>query len=115
MMWNRLDDSGSQWYVLGAVVASPLQNFLEIDLTDELRAKLRFGFKGNGLNVYSYEFEGNDDRQVELGYALHGDFCVWMFRSRKGGSFTPVVYDLLGSGPADYGVSEADIQVLDHP
>ena len=128
LMWNRLDDSGSQWYVLGAVVASPLQNFLEIDLTDELRAKLRFGFKGNGLNVYSYEFEGNDDGQVELGYALHGDFCVWMFRSRKGGSFTPVVYDLLGSGqfmpfpnkgkiyvPADYGVSEADIQVLDHP
>ena len=128
LMWNRLDDSGSQWYVLGAVVASPLQNFLEIDLTDEMRAKLRFGFKGNGLNVYSYEFEGNDDRQVELGYALHGDFCVWMFRSRKGGSFTPVVYDLLGSGqfmpfpnkgkiyvPADYGVSEADIQVLDHP
>ena len=128
LMWNRLNDAGSQWYVLGAVVASPLQNDLEISLTDALQAKLCFRFEGDGVKIHSYELAGDNNEQVELGYALHGDFCVWMFRSRKGGVFRPAVYDRLGSGqfmpfpdkgrayvPADYGVSEADIQVLAHP
>ena len=128
LMWNRLNDAGGQWYVLGAVVASPLQNALEISLTDALQAKLRFRFEGDGVKMYSYELAGDNNEDVELGYALHGDFCVWMFRSRKGGVFRPAVYDCLGSGqfmpfpdkgrayvPADYGVSETDIQVLNHP
>lgn len=125
VLWTNLSDFDTEWYVLGAVPTSPLLNALQIGLTDSLTADLRFLFKGDKLLLQEYALTGDGSGDVELGYALQGDFCVLLFRSLKGGSFLPAVYDTNGGGrfmptpykgkrytPADYGISVADIVVL---
>ena len=102
-----------------------MRSSLEMDFTDDLTAKLNFTFKGGTPFLQGYELQGKEAENVELGYAVSGQFCVLLFRAKKNASFNPIIYDVLGSGrfmptpykgkkytPADYGVSDSDIKIL---
>lgn len=125
IIWTTLSSYDTNWYVLGAVISSPLRNCLQIDLTDDLTAKLNFMFKGDVPQLQEYELHGEKAEDIELGYAVSGRFCLLLFRAKKNAFFNPAIYDILGSGrfmptpykgkkytPADYGVSESEIKVL---
>lgn len=125
VIWTPYADYDTNWYILGAVITSPLRNSLEIDLTNDLTAKLNFMFKDGTLLLQDYEIRGDKSEDVELGYAVSGQFCLLLFRAKKNGTFNPVIYDTLGSGRfmptpfkgkkytlSDYGVSESDIKIL---
>lgn len=125
ILWVPFTDYDTNWYVLGSIVSSPMRNSFEIDLTDDLTAKLSFMFKGESPLLQNYEVRGEKAEDIELGYAVSGKFCVLLFRAKKNGTFNPVIYDTLGSGrfmptpykgkkytPADYGVSDSDIQIF---
>jgi hypothetical protein len=124
IIWSNLTDYDTNWTVLGAVVSSPMRNSLEIDLADNLTAKLNFLFKGTEPLLQDYEVRGEGAENIELGYAVSGHFCVLLFRTKKKASYNPNIYDILGAGrfmptpykgikytPADYGVSDSDIKV----
>ena len=125
IIWTTLANCDTNWYVLGAVISSPMRSSLEMDFTDDLTAKLNFTFKGGTPFLQGYELQGKEAENVELGYAVSGQFCVLLFRAKKNASFNPIIYDVLGSGrfmptpykgkkytPADYGVSDSDIKIL---
>ncbi len=126
LIWNFLSHYDTQWYVLGTVLTSPMQNHLEVELTDKLYAKLRFHFEGEDIVLHDYKLEGKHAENVELGYIVSGHYCLLLVRAKTETYLNPIVYDLLGSGMfmptpykgkkytlVDYGVDETEIKVFD--
>lgn len=46
IIWTTLANCDTNWYVLGAVISSPMRSSLEMDFTDDLTAKTQFYVQG---------------------------------------------------------------------
>ena len=107
-----------QWYVLGAVFASPYRNLLKLDLAKDGVAELDLLFAGGEPEIHGKMLKSPDSTSFQLGYVVKDEYCILLLRTPRGKVY-PAICDVLGNGcflatpskdryykPEDYGVDQ---------
>ena len=107
-----------QWYVLGAVFASPYRNLLKLDLAKDGVAELDLLFAGGEPEIHSRMLKSPDRTSFQLGYVVKDEYCILLLRTPRGKVY-PAICDVLGNScflatpskdryykPEDYGVDQ---------
>jgi hypothetical protein len=116
----------SQWYALGAILASPFRNLLQIDLSENCAVELDVRFqRGKNPQIGAQIHGSSDSVHFQIGYTLKDEYCIFFIKPRQG-SIYPVVNDLLGNGSfmstpsknrcyglTDYGIKEDPILLIE--
>ena len=117
-------EEGSQWHVLGAVLASPYRNLLKLDFAKDCMLELDLLFAGFKPEISSRMLKGTDKAALQIGYVVKGEYCILLFRACQG-ALSPVVCDVMGRnyflstpskdrcyGLEDYGIDQEQIVLL---
>ena len=107
-----------QWYVLGAVFASPYRNLLKFDLAKDGVVELDLLFAGGESEIHGRILKSPDGTSFQLGYVVKDEYCILLLRTPRGKVY-PAICDVLGNGcflatpskdryykPEDYGVDQ---------
>ena len=107
-----------QWYVLGAVFASPYRNLLKLDLAKDGVVELDLLFAGGESEIHGRILKSPDGTSFQLGYVVKDEYCILLLRTPRGKVY-PAICDVLGNGcflatpskdryykPEDYGVDQ---------
>lgn len=85
-----------QWYVLGAVFASPYRNLLKLDLAKDGVAELDLLFAGGEPEIHSRMLKSPDRTSFQLGYVVKDEYCILLLRTPRGKVY-PAICDVLGN------------------
>lgn len=107
-----------QWHVLGAVLASPCHNLLNLDLAKDCMIELDLFFTGSEPEIHSRMLKGSNRDSFQLGYVVKDGYCILLLRICQE-KINPTICDVLGNGcflttpspkryygPEDYGVNQ---------
>lgn len=128
IIYTNLSQYDADWHVLGALITSPYRSVLNIDMNDNFNIELDLKFSGgDALQINNTEIFNQNNEDFDLGYAVKGDYCVLLFKPKKGGNYYPIITDKQGSGSfmpppskdknyklSDYGISEDQVTIIQY-